>query len=230
MLSDGRQVWLRHQQSPLHDINGRVVGVMGTFEDITQRKLAEEQIHKLYRAVEQSLHTIIIADASGNIEYVNPRFCDITGFSKEDIMFKNLRELTFWEMSDQEYHRFWEVISSGKDWQGKMQSRKKGGDVFWVSGQFTPIRNPVGQITHFLGVFEDITERIRAEEKIIHMAYYDPLTIAPTARSSTTASRLRSAHAQRQRQMLAVMFVDLDRFRNSTTRWPRTSATALCAA
>ncbi len=212
--ADGKQVWIDANRIPLHDQSGRVVGMLGAFEDITQRKLAEEQIYKLYRAVEQSLHTIIIADSKGNIEYVNPRFTHITGFPKEDVLYKNLRNLTFWEMSDQEYFRFWETITGGKEWHGKIQSRRKNKEVFWESALFAPIRNPLGEITHFLGILEDITERIKAEEKIIHMAYYDPLTNLPNRALFNDRIALALAHAQRNRQMLAVMFVDLDRFRN----------------
>lgn len=210
----GETAWFDANIMPLHDAHGEVFGVLGALEDITSRKIAEEQIHKLYLAVEQSLHTIIIVDKSGAVEYVNPRFTHVTGYDREEVIAQSLRRFTFSQMPDMEYARLWETISSGREWQGELQSKKKNGETYWESVLFAPIRNSAGQITHFLGVSEDITERIRAEEKIMQMAYYDPLTNLPNRALFNDRFALALSHAQRNREMLSVMIVDLDRFRN----------------
>lgn len=112
----GLQRWLLTSKIPLFDETGKTNGLVGIGRDITYRKKAEEQIQKLTKSVEQSPSSIIITDVSGSIEYVNPKFLEITGYNKEDIVGKNPRILKSGEMPDEVYRQLWETIISGNTW------------------------------------------------------------------------------------------------------------------
>ena len=133
----------------------------------SERKQAEEQLSKLFQAVEQSPVTIIITDTNGNIEYVNPKFSQLTGYTFEEVMGKNPRILKSGETPPEEYKLLWETITSGREWRGEFHNKKKNDELYWESASISPIRNSEGIITHFLGVKEDITERKRVEKEMV---------------------------------------------------------------
>lgn len=139
--------------------------------DIGERKQAEsilrerirlqEQIGMLSQAVEQSPVSIMITDTAGNIEYVNRRFSDVTGYSKEELIGQNPRILQSGETPREVYQQLWETIAAGREWCGELRNRKKSGELFWEYERILPIRDTAGRITNFLAVKEDITERKR---------------------------------------------------------------------
>lgn len=145
-------------------INNQIVGYIGTLTDITERHLTETELHKLSRAVEQSPVSIVITDTQGNIEYVNPKMCEVTGYSYEDLIGKNPRILSSGEKNKDEYKDLWETITGGNDWSGEFHNRKKNGVLYWESATISPIRNEKNEITHFLGIKEDISEKKRSEQ------------------------------------------------------------------
>ena len=140
--------------------------ILAVVRDITERKRVEEQLRKLSRAIEQSPSVVMITDAQGNIEYVNPRFTGLTGYSADEVMGKNPRILKSGKTSQEEYRRLWETIANGGDWHGELHNKKKNGDLYWESATISPIRDPEGCITHFLAVKEDISNRINLEEQV----------------------------------------------------------------
>jgi diguanylate cyclase (GGDEF)-like protein/PAS domain S-box-containing protein len=136
------------------------------FRDITEIKRAEEALRKLSCAVEQSPSLVIIADSDGNIQYVNPKFTQVTGYTAEEAIGKTPRILKSGETSPEEYKRLWETITSGGEWRGELHNKKKNGELYWASVTIVPVKDAEGTITHLLGVQEDITERKRAEEAL----------------------------------------------------------------
>ena len=134
--------------------------------DITERKQAEEKINKLSQAVEQSPVSIVITNAEGNIEYVNPKFTDVTGYSHEEVIGENPRFLKSGEKSSEMYKELWEAITSGSEWYGEFHNKKKNGELYWEFASISPIKNTDGKITHFLAVKEDITDRKRIEDEL----------------------------------------------------------------
>jgi two-component system, NtrC family, sensor kinase len=140
--------------------------IVGIINDITKRKQAEEEIRKLSRAVQQSPSSVVITDLKGTIEYVNPRFTYVTGYSFEESIGRNPRILKSGEKSPEEYRDIWQTITSGKEWRGEFHNRKKNGELYWEYASISPIKNSDGVITHFVAVKEDITERKQIEEKI----------------------------------------------------------------
>jgi len=149
----------------LFDPQERVIGLTRIGEDVTESRQSEEQLRKLSRAVEQSPSTVIITDARGNIEYANPRFTQLTGYTLDEVRGKNPRLLKSGETSPAEYQRLWEAITAGGEWRGVFHNKKKNGELYWEATCISPIRNIDGAITHFLAVKEDITKHKHLEER-----------------------------------------------------------------
>ena len=141
---------------------------IGIIRDISERRHAAEQLNKLSRAVTQSPVSIIITNAQGNIEYVNPKFTQVTGYEYDEIIGKNPRLLKSGETPPEEYKRLWETISAGGQWRGMLHNVKKNGELFWESATISPIRNMDGEISHYLAVKEDITERLETQNQLAH--------------------------------------------------------------
>jgi len=127
--------------------------------DISERKRMEEQLRKLSNAAEQSQVSIIITDTSGNIEYVNPKFTQVTGYQSDEVIGRNPRLLKSGETSPEEYKRLWDTITTGGEWRGEFHNRRKNGELFWESTLISTVKDGGGRITHFVAVKEDITER-----------------------------------------------------------------------
>ncbi len=161
----GQQRWLETTKLPLRDELGRIVGLVGIGHDITARREAEEQLRKLSKAVEQSPASVVITDTAGKIEYVNPKFCALTGYRLDEVIGKNPRLLKSGDMSAEDYQQLWQRITSGQEWRGELQNQKKNGERYWEFGVISPIKDENGTITHFVAVKEDITERKRTEKE-----------------------------------------------------------------
>lgn len=133
---------------------------------------AMEKLSVLSRAVEQNPALIMITGLNGEIQYVNPKFCEVTGYTSAEVVGKNPRFLKSGNQSEEFYRNMWQIILSGKEWSGEMLNKKKNGDLYWVNATISPLLNLQGEITHLVGIVEDITEKrkmivdlIQAKEK-----------------------------------------------------------------
>lgn len=148
-------------------LRNRQLYLEGQVDDRTQALLqSEDMARKLSSAVEQSPVTVVITDLKGTIEYVNPKFVETTGFSREEAVGQNPRVLKSGEIPSEGYRELWETIASGREWTGEFHNKKRNGELYWEHASISPIRNASGQITHFLAVKEDITERKEMEEAL----------------------------------------------------------------
>ncbi len=163
----GEIIWLNISGAPLRDNDGKVIGSIGVISDITKHRQAEEELKKLSRAVEQSPTTIVITDTEGGIEYVNPKFEEITGYTFKEVKGKNPRILKSGELPNEEYKNMWDTITSGGDWRGEFHNKRKNGTLYWESASLSPIKNNEGKITHYLAIKEDITEKKEKERELI---------------------------------------------------------------
>lgn len=136
-------------------------------KQIDERIKTEEEKKKLYLAVQQSPTSIIITDLKGDIEYVNPKFLEVTGFQWDEIIGQNPRLFKSNEMTLADYRQFWNTITSGNEWRGEFRNTKKNGALYWVSASVIPIKNDSGEITNYLAVEEDITEKKNFETELI---------------------------------------------------------------
>jgi PAS domain S-box-containing protein len=165
IAKDGRRVLLEVSgRLVLQD--GEPVGLQGIARDIRERKRVEDQLRNLSQAVEQSPACVVITDPTGNIEYVNPKFTQLTGYTLEEVLGKNPRILKSGETPPEVYTQLWETITSGGEWRGQFHNKKKNGKLYWESASISPVKNAHGVITRFLAVKEDITERKRIEETL----------------------------------------------------------------
>ncbi|ACF46451.1 multi-sensor signal transduction histidine kinase [Prosthecochloris aestuarii DSM 271] len=126
----------------------------------------KQQVRLLNEAMDQSPVSIVITDFNGLIEYVNPFFCRVTGYSSEDVLHQKVSILKSGEHSQDFYRILWETISGGKVWQGEICNKKKDGELFWENIIISPVRNNVHSISHFLAIKEDVTEKIRDKEAL----------------------------------------------------------------
>lgn len=128
-------------------------------QEILEHKAAMHWLRQLSRAVEQSPCPVMITDVKGAIEYVNPKFTAVTGYSFEEVVGKNPRILKFGDRPREAYRELWKTIKSGREWRGEFQNKKKNGEPYWESQTICHVRDETGEITHFLAIKEDITEQ-----------------------------------------------------------------------
>lgn len=156
---DKTTIWTEVKASLILDNNNKPMEILGVTRDISDRKAISDELIKLSRAVEQSPTLIVITDIQGNIEYVNPKFTETTGYTLESIKGKNPRILKSGYTSNIEYKSLWENISSGGEWRGEFHNRRKDGTFYWEEASISSIKNAHGEITHYLAVKSDITEK-----------------------------------------------------------------------
>lgn len=137
-----------------------------TVTDITERKESESRLKKLATAVLQSADAVVIADKDGKIEYVNPKFTEVTGYTFDEVKGENPRILKSGHTSDGEYKVLWDTISSGHVWRGVFQNKRKDGSYFWESASITPVKNENDEIINYIAIKEDITARKIAEDAL----------------------------------------------------------------
>ena len=165
--SDGKIVHVIANIIGIFDRDKKLKAIKGYIIDNTERKIAVEGLRKLSRAVEQSPASIMITDFNGIIEYVNPKFCAISGYSVEEVVGKKPNILKSGKTSIDEYHNLWETILSGKEWSGEFLNKRKDGSTYWEQASITGIKDAQGNVTHLLAVKEDITQRKKFEAELI---------------------------------------------------------------
>ena len=165
---------------------------MAIIRDITERKKQEDKIQRLSQAVEQSPSSVMIADTEGKIEYINPKFTELTGYTPEEVIGQTPRILKSGKTPLEEYKKLWKAIKSGREWQGEFCNKKKNSILYWEHLSISPVKNSEGNITHFVSVSEDVTER-RHMEEMLRMS------------EKVSLEKMKDAHeAQRRAEGLAV--------------------------
>ncbi|PHS77503.1 MAG: hypothetical protein COB59_09225 [Rhodospirillaceae bacterium] len=177
------------------------------------RKAQAEELSKLSLAVEHSPSSVIMTDVYGNIEYVNNKFCEVTGYDRAEALGENLRMIKSGEMPEDIYKDLWGTVSQGKEWHGEIINKKKTGEFYWESVGILPIFSATGEIQHYVSLQEDISERKLAEEHLKHLANHDPLTGLPTRRLGLERIYSALAMSRRDHNKTAVLFIDLDGFK-----------------
>lgn len=191
---------------------GRPVRCVGTTQDITALKRAEEELRIAATAFE-SQEGMLITDAEMTILRVNVAFTRVTGYRAEDIVGLTPRRLKSGRHDAAFYAAMWERIVTTGSWQGEIWNRRKGGEVYpeWLT--ITAVKNGRGNVTHYVGTLADITQRKTAEDEIKHLAFYDPLTRLPNRRLLLDRLQQAMASSARSGRQGAVMFLDLDNFK-----------------
>ena len=211
----------------IHDIispaiaDGEIIGSVGIGIDLTGQKLAESQVQRLSRAIEQGPAIIVITDTAGSIEYVSPSFETSTGYPSAEALGRNPRILKSGHTSEEEYKALWGAISSGQDWHGEFLNKRKDGSFYWETASISPIVDETGAVTHYVAVKLDITDRKEWERELqaslaekqvllreVHHRVKNNLQVVSSLLSIKGAglrdSEAKEAFAESQRQVRAI--------------------------
>ena len=163
---DGRLITIEGSANPILDDAGNIIGFLAIQRDVTARKQREETLKRLSSVVEQMTEAVTITNRDGVIEYVNPAFEKVTGYSKEEAIGQTPRLLKSGQHDQAFYQKLWDTILAGQVFRGEMVNRKKNGELFYEEKIITPIRDEQGNITYFVATGRDITARKQAEEAL----------------------------------------------------------------
>ena len=188
-------------------------GFVTIYTDITDRKRAEERQQLSEKIIATSPTAILITNAQNNIVFVNPAFSAITGFESAEVEGRNPRLLSSGRHDAGFYREFWQALNRDGHWSGEIWDRRKDGSVYpkWLS--VYTLRNAAGRLTNYVAMFTDITERKQAEQRIHHLAHHDPLTGLANRMALEMKLDQSIADATRYDRKVAVLFIDLDRFK-----------------
>lgn len=210
---DGQAVAVEYWSNPII-VENELVGVIATFVDISKRKITENELYKLSQAIEQNPNAVIITDLLGNIEYVNTAFIKMTGYELTELIGYNPRLLHSGRTPAATYHDLWNHLRQGENWKGEFINRHKDGSEYIQSVHISPLYQSDGEISHYVSMQEDITERKYNEERIHYLANFDLLTGLPNRAQMADRFKYILNVTKRNSGSFAVMFLDLDHFKN----------------
>ncbi|HUW49960.1 MAG TPA: diguanylate cyclase [Sulfuricella sp.] len=178
-----------------------------------QAVLAEEKLRLAAKVFDNALEGVVVTNAEARIVSVNPAFTAITGYSEDEVLGKNPSILCSGFQDKGFYQNMWEELLTTGQWKGEIWNTSKSGNTFLMWQTISAVKNDEGRVTHFVSVFSDITERKQREDKIRYQAYHDVLTNLPNRRLFHDRLATALLQARREGEMLAVMFLDLDHFK-----------------
>jgi diguanylate cyclase (GGDEF)-like protein/PAS domain S-box-containing protein len=209
----GRTRWHLWTTLGYFDETGSVLSYQAIGTDITERKQSEQDLRKLSGAVEHNPSAIIITDARGVIEYVNPAFTVISGYGFEEVIGKSPSILKSGLTSEAVYHDLWNTITNGRVWHGELCNKRKKGDLYWDLVAIAPLKEAAGQITHFVAIQHDITEQKRLQEQLAHEATHDSLTDLVNRREFERRLDRAVESAKTRGSGHVLCYLDLDQFK-----------------
>ena len=212
---DGRRRRLSFSGIPVVDGDGRRTGAYrGTAEDITQRKRDERSLRLAEKVFDNSGQAIMITDAAATILSVNPAFTEITGYPAEEAVGHNPSVFASGRHDAAFYASMWSELKRNGAWEGEIWDRRKNGEVYPKWASINAVNDPeTGEVTHYIAIFSDITERKENEARIEHLAYHDALTGLPNRFALQARLAQSLADARRNGTQVALMFIDLDHFK-----------------
>ena len=175
--------------------------------------LQRDQLRKLTAALEQSPDAVVITDLDARVEYVNPRFTQVTGYSAAEVMGKNPRLLQSGLTSAATFQDMWSQLTQGLAWSGELVNRRKNGEIYWEESHIAPIKDVSGEVTHYVATKSEISARKAIEEQVRSLAFYDVLTTLPNRRLLDDRLGQALAANKRSGHFGALLFLDLDNFK-----------------
>ncbi len=211
--TNNRTYYIVWTVTPLRDTQENVSGVICMGQDVTERRVAEGNLRLSSTVFDNTAEGIIITDHNAKIIDVNTAFSEITGFSREEVIGQNPRLMKSGRHSAKFYDDMWRKLNTNGFWRGEIWDRRKNGEEFpkWLS--INACRNEKGKLTHYVAVFSDITDKKADEEKLEQLAHFDHLTGLPNRILFQDRLHTALARSRREKAHLAVLFVDLDRFK-----------------
>ena len=206
--SDGSTFTAEYQVAALTD-----GGALISFNDITTRHQAEEKLRQAAKVFESTTEGVMVTNLTGDIIAVNQAFSDITGYPEDEVLGCNAQVLKSGHHDALFYQAMWAVLTQLGRWQGEIWNRRKSGEIYpeWLT--ISTVKDQVGQLTNYVGVFSDISHIKHAEAKLDFLAYHDPLTSLPNRLLLNDRLEHAIQRAKREATHLAVLFIDLDQFK-----------------
>jgi len=211
---DGSIIWIAENARTMRDLAGRVVGFEGTVVDITARKQEAYRLHLQATALNAASSPMSIANARGQIEWVNAAFTTLTGYQVREVVGRNIRVLAAAGDNDPRiYERLWQRVCGGQVWRGELINQRKDGNSYTDDVTITPVLDERGQISQLISVHQDVTERKHYEQELAYRASHDPLTNLPNRRILLERLERAVELARTCAQSSVLLFLDLDRFK-----------------
>jgi diguanylate cyclase (GGDEF)-like protein/PAS domain S-box-containing protein len=210
---NGEKRFIRWANTALLDAAGHVGFVVATGVDITEAIIAETQLELAANVYNNITEGILATNPDGIIVSVNPALCTMTGYTADELIGQNPRLIKSNRHDPSFYQAIWTTLDIRGSWLGEIWNQRKDGTLFLARETITAIYNDQGIIQHYAGVLRDATESKQKEELIQYQAYHDPLTDLPNRSLFLDRLHLALAHARRNPQLMAVMFLDLDHFK-----------------
>ncbi|MDP3838175.1 MAG: diguanylate cyclase, partial [Methylococcales bacterium] len=209
---DGNTIWLRTSKVPLHDVAGQVMGVLGIYDDITERKHNEESLQLAASVFANTQEGIVITNTEGHIIDANQAFTDITGYERAEILGNNLKMLQSGLHDRSFYKALWKSIKQKGYWRGEIWNRRKNGDIYaeWLT--ISSVTNTQGDVIRYIGNFSDISLLKQREQQLEQITHYDLLTGLPNRILLLDRMNLAIAQSKRNQCLMAVCYLDLDGF------------------
>jgi diguanylate cyclase (GGDEF)-like protein/PAS domain S-box-containing protein len=213
LKKDGSAIWLRKIVSVVETNAEHCCVLRGFIIDITESKQAMEK-QRLAALVFDTIHeAIMITDTNNCIEIVNPAFTKITGYSFDEVKGQNPYMLSSGLQDAGFYTALWQSLNDHGHWEGELWNRHKNGALYAESTSISKVHDEVGKIKQHIAIFSDVTEKKQAQQKIYYQANYDPLTDLPNRQLFQDRLHSAVASAKRNNTLLALLFIDLDRFK-----------------
>lgn len=184
------------------------------FTDITNRKESDAKLQQAAQIIEHTMEAVLITDIDGTIESANPAFSEITGYNQAEIISKHPRQLISAKHSPEFLSELWDHVKSTGSWRGELWNQRKNGEIYPVWMTISCVRDQQGEALHYVMVFSDITSLKQTQSQLEHLAHHDSLTNLPNRLLFEDRLEHALAQAKRQKRQLAVLFLDLDRFKN----------------
>ncbi len=211
---DNSIVWANLTVSPMWKVGAQASNHVAVVENITQRKLAEEELRRAASVFDNTDEGIIVTNAECNIIMVNKAFTDITGYKADEVFGRNPRLLQSGRHDASFYQTMWVTLKRDNQWRGEIWNRRKNGDIYPVSENINIVRDEKGRIANYVSVFTDISILKESEQRLIQHAYHDTLTGLPNRLRFMANLEQATESAKRNNHKVALLFLDLDGFKN----------------
>ena len=214
LFADGRVKWVHERCATDYAEDGTVLRSIGTVQDVTARHQADEALRLAASVLDNSLNGILITSPQGTILQINQAFTEITGYSAQEAIGKTPNLFKSGQHDEMFYRTMWDTLNRDGHWQGEVWNRHRDGQVIPVWQSISAVRDALGKVTHYIGIFSDITEQKQSEERIHRLAHYDVLTDLPNRLLFNERCGHALERARREGSQMAVMFLDLDHFKH----------------